>query len=59
VIGELHRSGIRRTVMLTGDHQMTAEKVARAVGSANITAVFFPKTRWPRSKNWPRPDRSA
>ncbi len=37
VITAIHRSGIRRTIMLTGDHQKTAEKVAHAVG---VTAYY-------------------
>lgn len=37
VIAALHRTGIRHTVMLTGDHQKTAEKVASAVG---VTAHY-------------------
>ncbi|MBM7564893.1 heavy metal translocating P-type ATPase [Paenibacillus sacheonensis] len=37
VIAALHRNGIRQTVMLTGDHRKTAEKVAAAVG---VTAYF-------------------
>ncbi|CAH1195212.1 Cadmium-transporting ATPase [Paenibacillus plantiphilus] len=37
VIAALHRTGVRHTVMLTGDHQKTAEKVASAVG---VTAYY-------------------
>ena len=37
VIASLHRNGIRHTVMLTGDHRKTAEKVAKAVG---VTAYY-------------------
>ncbi|GFZ91032.1 copper-translocating P-type ATPase [Paenibacillus marchantiophytorum] len=37
VIEELHKVGIKRTVMLTGDHQKTAEKVANLVG---VTAYY-------------------
>ncbi|WP_054950297.1 heavy metal translocating P-type ATPase [Numidum massiliense] len=32
VIDALHRAGVHQTVMLTGDHEKTAEKVAQAVG---------------------------
>ncbi|WP_127529308.1 heavy metal translocating P-type ATPase [Paenibacillus kobensis] len=45
VIGELHRSGIRRTVMLTGDHQKTAEKVARAVGVSESYGSLLPEDK--------------
>lgn len=37
VVAALHRLGIRRTVMLTGDHERTARKVAEAVG---VTAAY-------------------
>ncbi len=37
VIERLHHIGVRRTVMLTGDHQKTAEKVAANVG---VTAYY-------------------
>ena len=37
VIERLHHIGVRRTVMLTGDHQKTAEKVAADVG---VTAYY-------------------
>ena len=37
VIERLHHLGVRRTVILTGDHQKTAEKVAANVG---VTAYY-------------------
>lgn len=37
VIAELRKAGIRKTVMLTGDHAKTAEKVAGIVG---VTAYY-------------------
>jgi len=45
VIGQLHRNGIRRTVMLTGDHQKTAEKVARAVGVSEYHGGLLPEDK--------------
>ncbi|XID94572.1 heavy metal translocating P-type ATPase [Paenibacillaceae bacterium WGS1546] len=45
VIAELHRSGIRRTVMLTGDHQRTAEKVAKAVGVTEYFGNLLPEDK--------------
>ncbi|MBB6734449.1 cadmium-translocating P-type ATPase [Cohnella sp. CBP 2801] len=45
VIGELHRSGIRRTVMLTGDHRKTAEKVAIAVGVSEYHGGLLPEDK--------------
>jgi Cd2+/Zn2+-exporting ATPase len=45
VIAALHRSGIRHTVMLTGDHEKTAEKVARAVGVTEYFGNLLPEDK--------------
>ncbi|WP_442602838.1 heavy metal translocating P-type ATPase [Paenibacillus sp. KN14-4R] len=45
VIAALHRAGIKRTVMLTGDHQKTAEKVARAVGVSDYYGNLLPEDK--------------
>lgn len=45
VIAALHRNGIRRTVMLTGDHQRTAEKVARAVCVLEFFGNLLPEDK--------------
>jgi len=45
VIAELHRSGIKRTVMLTGDHNKTAEKVAAAVGVTDYYGGLLPEDK--------------
>lgn len=45
VIAALHRSGIRRTVMLTGDHRKTAEKVAKAVGVTDYYGDLLPEDK--------------
>ncbi|WP_256757955.1 cation-translocating P-type ATPase [Cohnella sp. WQ 127256] len=45
VIAALHRNGIRHTVMLTGDHQKTAEKVARAVGVTEYFGNLLPEDK--------------
>lgn len=42
IIGELYSSGIRNAVMLTGDHNKTAEKVAKQVGLTNYYAGLLP-----------------
>ena len=45
VIASLHRNGIRHTVMLTGDHQKTAEKVAKAVGVTEYFGNLLPEDK--------------
>ncbi|QJD83052.1 heavy metal translocating P-type ATPase [Cohnella herbarum] len=45
VIAALHRSGIRHTVMLTGDHQKTAEKVANAIGIKEYYGNLLPEDK--------------
>lgn len=44
-VAALHRSGIRRTVMLTGDHQRTAEKVAALVGVTSYYGGLLPEQK--------------
>ncbi|CAM4096564.1 heavy metal translocating P-type ATPase [Geobacillus stearothermophilus] len=45
VIKALHQVGIQHTVMLTGDHQKTAEKVARKVGVTEYHANLLPEDK--------------
>lgn len=45
VIASLHRVGIENTVMLTGDHQKTAEKVANAVGVTQYFGNLLPEDK--------------
>jgi Zn2+/Cd2+-exporting ATPase len=45
IIGELYSSGIRNAVMLTGDHNKTAEKVAKQVGLTNYYAGLLPEEK--------------
>lgn len=45
VISELHRIGIRRAIMLTGDHEQTAIKVAQAVGVDEVYAGLMPEDK--------------
>ncbi|OAS13486.1 heavy metal translocating P-type ATPase [Paenibacillus oryzisoli] len=45
VIEALHRAGIQRTVMLTGDHQKTAEKVASLVGVTSYFGGLLPEDK--------------
>ncbi|MFB9274298.1 heavy metal translocating P-type ATPase [Cohnella cellulosilytica] len=45
VLSALRREGIRRTVMLTGDHAKTADKVARAVGIDEAFGNLLPEDK--------------
>lgn len=45
VIAHLHNVGIKNTVMLTGDHQKTAEKVANVVGLTNYYGNLLPEEK--------------
>jgi Zn2+/Cd2+-exporting ATPase len=45
IIDELYLAGIRNTVMLTGDHNKTAEKVAKQVGLTNYYAGLLPEEK--------------
>ncbi|WP_019121368.1 heavy metal translocating P-type ATPase [Brevibacillus massiliensis] len=42
VVAALHRLGVRHTVMLTGDHQKTAAKTAKAVGISQYYSSLLP-----------------
>ncbi|REK76736.1 heavy metal translocating P-type ATPase [Paenibacillus paeoniae] len=50
VIASLHRLGIKHTVMLTGDHAKTAEKVAAAVGVSDYYGGLLPEDKVTRVK---------
>jgi Cd2+/Zn2+-exporting ATPase len=45
VIAALHKLGIKQTVMLTGDHQKTADKVARTVGVSACYGNLLPENK--------------
>ncbi len=42
LVGELHAAGVRRVVMLTGDHRPTAERVAAVCGIDEVQAELLP-----------------
>lgn len=45
VIAALHQRGIAKTVMLTGDHPTTAEKVARSIGVGSFYGGLLPEEK--------------
>jgi Cd2+/Zn2+-exporting ATPase len=51
VIAALHSSGIRQTVMLTGDNVRTAEKVAKSVGVTQFFGGLMPDQKVERIKS--------
>ncbi|MGJ7034458.1 heavy metal translocating P-type ATPase [Anoxybacillus eryuanensis] len=59
VIQQLHRIGIRRTVMLTGDHKKTAEQVAKQVGVTHTFAQLLPEQKVEKIKELMKNDTVA
>ncbi len=45
VIRKLHQLGIEKTVMLTGDHQRTAEAIGKHLGVSDIRANLLPEDK--------------
>ncbi|WP_335872934.1 heavy metal translocating P-type ATPase [Bacillus sp. 2205SS5-2] len=45
IVKELHQVGIKETVMLTGDHEKTAQKVAKQVGLTSYFAGLLPEEK--------------
>lgn len=59
VIQQLHRIGIRRTVMLTGDHEKTAQQVAQQVGVTDTFAELLPEQKVEKIKELMKNDTVA
>ncbi|MDX8360610.1 heavy metal translocating P-type ATPase [Cytobacillus sp. IB215316] len=51
VMKELHKKGIKHTIMLTGDHGKTAEKVAGIVGVTDYYANLLPEEKVDKIRN--------
>ena len=59
VIKDLHALGIKNTVMLTGDHEQTAEKVAGRVGVRSYFAGLLPEEKVEKVKQLTREGKVA
>ncbi|MGG6431668.1 heavy metal translocating P-type ATPase [Anoxybacillus sp. D401a] len=59
VIQQLHRIGIRRTVILTGDHEKVARQVAEQVGVTNTFAQLLPEQKVEKIKELMKNDTVA
>ncbi len=44
-IKRLHKAGIQKTIMLTGDNKRTAEAVAKSVGVTNVRSELLPEQK--------------
>ncbi|GIN70810.1 putative cadmium-transporting ATPase [Bacillus sp. J14TS2] len=54
IVAELYKAGIKRTTMLTGDHQQTAEKVAVNIGLTDYYAGLLPDQKVEKIKELTR-----
>ncbi|WP_347552691.1 cation-translocating P-type ATPase [Pseudalkalibacillus hwajinpoensis] len=59
VIKALHTAGIKNTVMLTGDHEKTAEKVAHRVGVSSYFGGLLPEDKVQKVKQLTREGKVA
>ncbi|MCA0972436.1 cadmium-translocating P-type ATPase [Halobacillus litoralis] len=50
LIKRLHEAGVKQTIMLTGDHQATADKVAGEIGMTDVYAGLLPEEKVGRVK---------
>lgn len=51
VIASLHKQGIQETIMLTGDHEQSAKRVAKAVGVSSYFSNLLPEEKVEIVKN--------
>ena len=54
IVSELYKAGVKRAVMLTGDHQKSAEKVATAIGLTDYYASLLPDMKVEKVKELTR-----
>lgn len=51
VVRELHEMGIKETIMLTGDHQLTARSIAQEAGVSDLLAELMPEDKLVKIKS--------
>ncbi|MGM0876912.1 MAG: heavy metal translocating P-type ATPase [Bacillota bacterium] len=59
VISDLHSAGINNTIMLTGDHEKTAEKVAEKVGLTSFFSSLLPDEKVAKIKELSKKEKVA
>ncbi|MFS0645719.1 heavy metal translocating P-type ATPase [Siminovitchia sp. 179-K 8D1 HS] len=59
VVAQLYKAGIKNTVMLTGDHEKTAQKVASAVGLTRCYADLLPQMKVNKMKEFIQKGKTA
>ncbi|MBS4178391.1 heavy metal translocating P-type ATPase [Lederbergia citrea] len=59
IVAELYKAGVKSTVMLTGDHHKTAEKVAAATGLTDYYASLLPDMKVEKVKELTRTGKTA
>lgn len=59
IVKQLYKAGIKHTVMLTGDHEKTAEKVAKSTGLTNYFANLLPEMKVEKVKELTRSSKVA
>ncbi|MBO1512074.1 heavy metal translocating P-type ATPase [Metabacillus bambusae] len=59
VIANLHSAGINNTIMLTGDHEKTADKVAKKVGLTSFFASLLPDEKVAKIKELSKNEKVA
>ncbi|MGV2622739.1 UNVERIFIED_CONTAM: cation-translocating P-type ATPase [Halobacillus marinus] len=59
LIRKLHKLGIKHTIMLTGDHEQTARKVAAQVGVTDVHAELLPEHKVEKVEAWKQSSKVA
>lgn len=59
IVSALYKAGVQDVVMLTGDHEMTAQKVAKATGLTNYYANLLPDMKVEKVKELTQQGKTA